>query len=142
MKHLVAGGLALGALLGLGAAAPSPYTGKYESGWEAVPTVELLVKQEGARLRASATLVLDHRGTRVLTADMEGRVASRGAHFTWQDSSGNTGVATLWSTADGRWMLLSRITKPTNEGRWFEGTYALTKTASSLMPNEEPQAKP
>lgn len=118
--------------------APGPLTGIYESGWNKVPSLELVVAQQGPQLRAGLTLVADHRGTRVLTVDLKGKTAGRAAHFRWKDAYGNEGTATLWPRGPGAWRLDAIIRKPTDQGRWFEGHYDLTKTADKLEPGQEP----
>jgi hypothetical protein len=121
------------------APAAEPFTGKFESGWNKVPSLELVLKQQGTALRGGLTLVADHRGARVLTADLEGKTASRtSAHFKWTDAYGNAGVATLWRTGPKAWRLDAIIKRPTNYGRWFEGHYTLTKTADTLEPGQIP----
>ncbi len=119
-------------------AAAGPFTGKYESGWHKVPTLELVVAQKGTALRAGLTLVADHRGVRVLTAELRGKAVGRAGQFRWIDAYGNEGTATLWPNSPTTWRLDAIIRKPTDQGRWFEGHYDLTKTAAKLEPGQEP----
>lgn len=118
--------------------APGPLTGKYESGWNKVPSLELVVSQRGAALRAGLTLVADHRGVRVLTAELRGKAAGRAGQFRWIDAYGNEGTATLWPNSPTTWRLDAIIRKPTDQGRWFEGHYDLKKTAARLEAGQEP----
>ena len=125
-----------------GYVATGPYTGRYETGWARVPTVELTLLQQGADVRGGLTLVADHRGARVLTAEFTGRVAGNAINLTWHDHYGNAGVATLW-LADGpqnpkKWRMNSVIKRATNDGRWFEGQYNLWKTGNQVDPAQIP----
>lgn len=121
---------------------PGPFTGRYETGWQHIPTIELTLLQRGADVRGGLTLVADHRGRRVLTAEFSGRVAGESINLKWRDHYGNEGVATMW-LADGaknpkKWRMNSVIKKATNDGRWLEGQYNLWKTASQVSPAEIP----
>lgn len=117
---------------------PGPFTGKYETGWNKVPSLELIVDQRGARLRGALTLVADHRGVRVTTIELTGKAEGRAGQFRWVDAYGNAGTATLWPNGPTSWRLDAIIRKATDQGRWFEGHYDLKKTAEKLEPGQAP----
>ncbi len=109
-----------------GAAAPT-LGGKYESNPYRYPSLALLLHQEGATASGSLTIVGDARSIRVVAVPVEGTVRRGQLSFNWEDNYGNAGNATF--KADGKaYLLQSKMTRRSNDGRYFEGAFRLKKT--------------
>jgi hypothetical protein len=121
-----------------GAAHPAPFTGKFTNGFDRYPNVSLTLLQTGSRVRGTVTILGDSSGTRVVTSEFEGRINRGVAYFNWTDSYENAGSATF--RPDGKaWRLGSRITRPANDGRYFEGVFKLTRVSTRVSEDDLPR---
>jgi hypothetical protein len=112
-------------------ARPEAFTGKYTNGFDRYPNVTVTLLQHGTRVRGVISIVGDSSASRVVTADIDGRIVRGVLSFAWQDSFENAGRATFRPDAKG-WLLGSRITRPANDGRYFEGTFKLTRVSTQV----------
>jgi hypothetical protein len=128
--------LVLSALIALGFqlaadARPESFTGKYTNGFDRYPNVSVTLLQHGQRVRGVISIVGDSSASRVVTADIDGRIVHGVLSFAWHDSFENEGRATFRPDARA-WVLGSRITRPANDGRYFEGTFKLTRVSTHV----------
>jgi hypothetical protein len=108
-----------------------PFTGKYTNGFDRYPNVSVTLLQAGSHVRGVLTIVGDSSASRVVTADIDGRIARGVLSFAWQDNFGNAGRATF-RPGSNAWLLGSRITRPANDGRYFEGSFKLTRVSTHV----------
>ncbi|MDB5101843.1 MAG: hypothetical protein JWM80_6264 [Cyanobacteria bacterium RYN_339] len=135
--------LALSAMLALciqlaADARDQPFTGKFTNGFDRYPNVSLTLLQQGTRVRGMISIVGDSAASRVVTADIDGRIVHGVLSFAWQDSFENAGRATFRPDAKS-WLLGSRITRPANDGRYFEGSFKLTRVSTHVTEADLPR---
>jgi hypothetical protein len=117
--------------------APNGYTGKYTNGFDRYPNVSLVIEQTGTRVHGVVTIIGDSSNTRIESAEFNGRIAGGIVHFPWTDNYENAGNATFRTAGKG-FVLDSRFTRMANDGRYFEGRFALTRVSSVVGRDDLP----
>lgn len=132
--------LTLALALGLQPAADArqeAFTGKYTNGFDRYPNVSVTLLQTGSHVRGVLSILGDSSASRVVTADIDGQVARGVLSFAWQDNFGNAGRATFRPAAKA-WLLGSKITRPADDGRYFEGSFKLTRVSTHVSAADLP----